>query len=248
MSYTQDQLHFEVKSLDGETHSISVDVGCSLNGLSCAIRSVSGKYSFRLYTDAGDDLFKRFDPDHCVGFMGLENGSSLTMVDEGLDDVQVRFLMLMKASTSVKRTNLEDSENMHEMLSGIARSASKGEHLNKPALIRAVQQTYHHGLYSSENSPDEWLDKYFDNGRQIGRFAHCRKLPHMKERAEEREVRHSLSLWLNPRPLSYYGPSIGYATPAAAAAASAFHIPPRETWRWLVDGSRSHSSYNKIKE
>ena len=100
-------------------------------------------------------------------------------------------------------------------LSEIARSASKGERLDKPALVRAVQQTYHHCLYSSENSSDEWLDKYFENGQQIGRFAHCRKLPVsilLPQRAEQLE-----NLW--PRPLlSYYGPGIGYATQASAAS------------------------------
>jgi hypothetical protein len=172
MSCSQNEFCFEVVGLDGETHSISAAADCTLNDMSHTIRSVCGKSTFRLLADQGD-LFERFDPEQCVGLLGLENGSSVTLVDEGLDDIQVRFLMLMRASTSMKRMNIDfDTSKGHTdarnaIVSEIVKRSAAHEHLDRSALIRAVQQEYHDGQHSSGNNHDEWLGAYFPAQRGV---------------------------------------------------------------------------------
>ena len=97
------EISLSIVTLDGEEHHMRMAAAGSIKQLCESISAQTGQQYFRLFTDEGVDLLKGFDVENTsVAAAGIAN-TALTIVDEGLDELQVKFQLLLRASLKMKR-------------------------------------------------------------------------------------------------------------------------------------------------
>jgi hypothetical protein len=88
-SPANDKLQLAVVALDGTTHELSTTSATTVGHFVKQIREETGNTFFRLFLDEGIDVCKRYDDNALLSQTAINADSSLTIVDEGLDEMQV---------------------------------------------------------------------------------------------------------------------------------------------------------------
>lgn len=84
-----DKLQLAVVALDGTTHELSTTSATTLGNFVKQIREETGNTFFRLFLDEGIDVCERYDDSTLLSQTAIGADSSLTIVDEALDEMQV---------------------------------------------------------------------------------------------------------------------------------------------------------------
>ena len=87
-------LGLSLTTLDGETHSLTAGASTTIEELIRNIQKTTGNTYIRVFTVAGTDLCKDLNPKSTTVDAGIVEGTSLTIVDQALDDVQVSTVVV----------------------------------------------------------------------------------------------------------------------------------------------------------